>query len=573
MPDRRIDAIGKSEALQWSSTHLPKYRGNPLQIISGSIGKLPAGAIVYATVHKVDSGTFKVILNGETFLLKGLPTSLDGKQIAFMARHNPTSGGGLELIWSGNAHTNLKKGEQQNSAHVLSSLPKQLQKQSERPLSAKVDTIAAGKMRITVEYTDAKAGIPIKQQLEATAINHLKAGEQIRIKLHTNTRQPTIEILATNQPETASTPANMSAMSPPLLPARFSLAPGDLVTAAVQKRLSNGHVQLNIQGKVVESAAPAQVKQGDLLTLRMGTSPADFQLLSIQSQVDNKALSTLKANMAIHQIPLAQQVGALHNALTGHSSTLSPDLARIMTMLESLLSAPASTSDTSITAEKLAQLMTNSGSSLESKLLAMTRANSGQPPLQQDLKTLLLQLTQQLQNSAQQVTWMRHLTELSQHTTARIESNQALNVLAAMHGDPIRFELPMLINHQWVSVMMSVEQQPHYSDDQADGEQQEHQGGVFNILFSMQLSGLGHVRVDANISTNSVHARIHNDNESSNQFMVQHLNRLESRLRNLGFDEVYLVSTQTEPPTERQQQFEQLTNMRPGSVSMLDIRV
>jgi len=100
MPERRIDAISKADALAWNTLHLPKGSSHLLKIISGQLSHMPAGEVMSAVVQKAAKGTFKVTLNGETFIIKGLPASLLGKEVSFIARQIAFSGkGGIDLFW------------------------------------------------------------------------------------------------------------------------------------------------------------------------------------------------------------------------------------------------------------------------------------------------------------------------------------------------------------------------------------------------------------------------------------------------------------------------------------------
>ena len=187
----------------------------------------------------------------------------------------------------------------------------------------------------------------------------------------------------------------------------------------------------------------------------------------------------------------------------------------------------------------------------------------------QDLKSIMLQLSQAQHDGIDKAAIIKTLSELGQHSAARIESTQALNVLAHIQGEPIRFELPMLVGQQMVNVQMSM-QQEGYSSPQ-HGEQGGASDQSYSVLFALELSQLGHMRVDASISDHSVHARIYSDRDSGSQFIRDHIQRLEMRLQSMGYDEVYLMAVQTAPPAEKQRQFEQLSQMAPSSMRLLDV--
>ena len=81
------------------------------------------------------------------------------------------------------------------------------------------------------------------------------------------------------------------------------------------------------------------------------------------------------------------------------------------------------------------------------------------------------------------------------------------------------------------------------------------------------------MRVDANISDKTVHARIYNDHADACGFIQEHLGKLEERLLSLGFDKVYLTASANKVEPEKLQRFDELTGMRPTSFSLLDVLV
>jgi len=350
--------------------------------------------------------------------------------------------------------------------------------------------------------------------------------------------------------------------------ATLQLAVGDVAAAMVQKRLPNGQVQLNIQGQLVETAAPESVVKGDVLMLRMSKAPAEFQVLSVQKNTADNMMSVLKQNMPVSHEPLSQNMTAIRNLLPGLINADLP-VNSVLAKLENWMMASVSTGDKPVNGEHLGQLIRQSGTGMEAKLLGLSQQASYHPAMLQDLKALMLQLSNVQSSHTTHAETIKALIELAQHSSARIESNQALNVLAQMHGDPIRFELPMLVGQQLVSVYMSVQQQ--YQSSPEDGG---HGGGSeqsYSVLFALDLTGLGKMKVDANISDTSVHARIYADQAGVGQFIREHIQRLQTRLQDIGYKEVFLLAAQTPPDAEKQRSFDQLTRMAPSSLNMLDV--
>jgi len=525
-----------------------------------------------AVVQKAGNGAFKISLNGESIIIKGLPASMLGKKISFIVQQSGQQAGAkTELFWLSNSATQHKKTQQPQQAQlsqvslskhakILSGLPKGWsagQTASNQTISGRIDAIEGGKMHL-------RASIPGGQSanIQVSTISGMKVGDTINAKLvSTGTNQAMLEITS---PQRASSdhPAKQGNM------ASFKMAIGDTATGFVQQRLANGKVQLNIQGTSVETAAPANINKGDALSLKMVKEPAGFQLIAVHKNAAASALNSFKANLPMHNQPVAQNIAAMRNILPGLSSA-NPTLP----LLDNALKATEINAQQPLDGTRLAHMIRDGGSGLESKLLQLSQNPSLSPALQQDLKAIMLQLANLQHGNSQQHELIKTLRDLGQQSVSRIESGQALNLLTNLQGEPMRLELPMLINQQMVNVQLSIQQQASYESDSS--HESNTADSSYNVLFALELSQLGHIRVDANISDSTVHARIYNDNPASNQFIQDHMQRLESRLQGLGFNEVYLLSSQQKPEASKQQAFDQLTQMMPNSASLhlVDIQI
>jgi len=596
MADRRIDAIGKSDATAWNSTQLPKGSPNQVRILSGSLAQTTPGTVIHAMVQKDNNGAYKVVLNGEAFLIKGVPDSLAGKNVAFIVQKPMNQANGkAELFWIGATQSDTEGKQTQGSTqanlqtsnskqnhlqsskskqdhlqtshskqvHVISTLPGGIKEG--QIISGRIETVHGKQMSINMMVPDTKD--PMKSNphmILTTSMHGLKEGQQVSVKVIPDINyKPALEIT----PQQPMNQAGIKTSQAATQMAHFKLAAGDTTPAFVQQRLSNGHVQLNIQGTSVETPAPNHVQKGDVLILKMNKPPSDFQLLSVQKNIAGKALSTLKANLSDSNTPMAQNITTIRNVVANAPiSDITPINA--LSLLESSLKANEVSSTQPLDGGRLKQIIHHAGTGLEAKLLQTPSLN---PAIQQDLKLIMLQLANHQTGTAQQTELIKTLTELAQQSVSRIETSQALNLLAHLQGEPIRVELPMLVNQQIINVQLSMQQQTTYDHDNS---QEEHNSDEsYNILFSLELSQLGNIRVDANISDTTVHARIYNDNKDSNLFILDNIQRLEARLLQLGFKEIYLLASQQQLTTEKQQQFDQMEQMLPASLHLLDIRI
>lgn len=583
MPERRIDAAGKVDAAIWNSVQLSKGSANALRVISGQLSKIPGGEMMYAVVKQAGKGAFNITLNGETFIVKGLPASLLGKEVGFVARHTAASGkAGIDLFWTGPGRAQqagIQANEQQSrpQTEILSRLPANLlaNVKSGKIMAGQVDQIQAGKMIVNISQTDpVHPAKTTMHQIQIAVVNTLKQGQHFSARIQPGiNNKAMLEILPQQQVDSLTA----KAVAKPALAlhmASFTLAAGEMTPAIVQKRLANGHIQLNVQGVTVETPAPKTVSQGDSLMLRMIKPPAEFQLISVQKNVAEKAMAVVKNNIPVMHEPLAQNITAIRNILTTLVASGMQGMDGLAA-LEAWLGASTVEQKQALGGERLARLMRDSGAGLEAKLLSLSQKTTTTGPqntaLTHDLKTIMLQLANVQSSNINHAGMLKILTELSQHSAARIETTQALNVLAQAQGEAIRFELPMLVGQQMVNVYMSLQQQEHQTSDDAQTGGGRDQS--YNVLFALELSGLGNMRVDAAVSDTAVHARIYSDQTGVEQFIRNHLQRLETRLQDLGFKEVYLLASQSAPGMEKQRQFEQLTHMAPASLNLLDVIV
>jgi len=578
MPERRIDAISKADSIAWSTVHLSKGSSHLLKIISGQLLHMPTGEVMSAVVQKAAKGAFKITLNGETFIIKGLPASLLGKEVGFVARQITLAGkDGVDLFWLGqgkpkNIATQPTTPQARPRAEILSRLPTHLlsHMQGGKAISAHIDHIQAGKMAVSISLPDPEnPSTSIRHHIQTTVINHLKQGQNISVRIQPEGNNMALVVLPQQKGQMVNSTAIRT--TPKLAMASIPLATGDITATVVQKRLPNGHIQLNIQGITVETEAPSAITSGDMLTLRMTKAPAEFELISVQKHVAETAMGVVKNNLSVSHESLTQSITAIRNimpALLSNDVPTDMQATNGIGQLKNWLSASTSGQQQPISGDHLARLMRDSGGGLEAKLLSLAQQPGHSATLLQDLKSILLQLSGIQSDNSQKAEAIKILSELSQHAAARIESTQALNVLAHIQGDPIRFELPMLVGQQLVNVQMSLQQQEQQT---SGGEERGDSIQPFNVLFALELSGLGKMKVDASISDKSVHARIHSSQTAVSSFIRENIQRLETRLHDLGYQDVFLLAAQTPPDADKQRRFDQLTNMAPASFNLLDV--
>jgi len=383
----------------------------------------------------------------------------------------------------------------------------------------------------------------------------------------------------TQIPVTTTTPAALPTASGVTKPVTLQdvLTAGKPTLAVIDSILSDGRMQLKLEGLLLEAPAPpagsGSIKAGDGLMVKLDASgDTILQILAVHRDLVGKVHHLLR-QQAIAGSPVAE----LLTALTQSPGTMQNPLFRnnpLLAALSDWLTQATINQAAPLDGKRLAGMMQQSGLMLEHNLLdrvitaASTTAKQHPASLSQDLKAIMLTAGVEPQSSHP----LHHiLSGIAAPAQARIEATQLLNILAQIHQEPVRIELPMLAYQQLVNVQLSIEQQPdqHHTDD---GQTSGNTAG-YNILIALEMTKLGKLRIDARITEHTIRARIYYQQADAGMRLRSDLKRLESRLQSLGFDQPLLVVTHGIANEESNRRFEQLEQMKPASTSLLDITV
>lgn len=561
MPERRVDGIAKSDPVSWTGGGQSGPPPSPLRVLSGHPDKLPRDEPMSALASKAENGAFRVTLNGESLIIKGLPASLAGKQVDFIARHQEGSDS-PQLFWTGLSHQPSTAGK---GLPIHSKLPVWLM--DGHAITARIESMHDGKMTLSLRNSQGESA-----RLMTASHPHFKSGQIIEGRIRASHDQfvlMTSREFRSGPPSVTTAPlsGNQLPQSIPIT-AGLRMNPGDSALAIVEKRLPNDHVQLRLQGARIESPAPRSVMPGDGLIMKMTEKPASFQLLAIQPDIVGKTLAVIRQHAAT-TAPATENLTAMRNLLASLPQESIQQLP-VLSRLDHWLQGMIVNDEMPLNGNRIASMIQHSGLLLEHKLLQGNQpSEQRQASIQQDLKTIMLNAGDDHHASDNSNRLPHTLSDHASQSTTRIEFTQALNVLAHLHADTIRLELPMLVQQQMVNVQLSMEQQWQSTEEQPDGSAD--QPPPFKVLIALEMSRLGKLRVDAHISELAVHARIYNETAEAGRFMQTHIERLEGRLRALGFNEVYLISAVGKPAKALQQRFDHLEQMRPSALHLLDI--
>jgi hypothetical protein len=478
------------------------------------------------------------------------------------------------------------------------------------PVSGDVpELFPAQRLTATVlERNGQQAVIDLKgTQLVLAALPGWKPGVELSIQV----AQVVPKLLLEVSPRPAKTPAQL----PPL-------AIGQEVEVEVVEELSNGSVLMSIQGALLEAEAPAVLPPGKLFAARveqlrpqivLHLLPGAEEELEIDPDMQTEAARLVRTNIA-NRTAAAESFNTLTQGLASFvehppQDAVPPSITKLHSLIKALLPEHAPP-----TAEHLAAFVRDGGLHYEAKLLRLAESTPQAlaQVAEEDLKGLLLQalkdlataqgktnlaepnlgktplptgvkeaeteatprLTQTMQaKESSQVSFpSQHIAaSLAQHLD-HIESQQAVNLLAQVKGEPYQLQIPFFTGPGMTTAFLSIE-----PEGQGNGEAGKRRNGEkgkgYNILFMLDLDGFGQTRIDARIGEKSLWVAFYVDQNSSVALLRRELSTFRETIQSLGYEEVLLVAKPLRHlPPEKREKFESLTVGVPTSVHLLDVK-
>ncbi|MDX8390104.1 MAG: hypothetical protein R8M38_06405 [Mariprofundaceae bacterium] len=408
----------------------------------------------------------------------------------------------------------------------------------------KVELITPKKIVVALENSHKSI-----ERISLSAAPDVKIGDHVQLRLSNKTNIKPAETLVTMRKVENSSVKNPKSTA-------FTLH--QKLIATVEKQLPDGQIILNAGGKPLQTAALKGVNVGDSLLLRvaaLGPEPV-LDVIEKSADVKSKALTLLRNQLPNSSgLPIAQTVQQLKQATAIMAgSPLPPHVVEAIVALDGWINNHMPDDDMRVIAERLTSLIKHGGQHLEAQLrdLAVNTKLSQNidQQIDQDLKAIMLKIS-----AAFQTPGIEALSQTADRALARIESQQAGNLLAQMHGEPLRIEFPLMIANEVITAKLSM---------QAESEQQQHdnqqqQEGSYNVLFLLDLQGIGQTRIDTKISTDFVKATFYHEEDRAATFVRKSLPALKEKLQSLGYEHVYLSSGAYRMITpEKQQEFQAL---------------
>ncbi len=382
------------------------------------------------------------------------------------------------------------------------------------------------------------------------------------------------------QPQSLSTVKH--ATSPAL-----TLSVNEPIITEVKQRLASGRITFQWGNQSFETAAPEHVQVGDVLHLQVvktGKKPT-LNVLSHIPRAKEKATTIFHRNVGktdsqqnvlntIRRIASETPAIAKGGDTLPSANSTSPPLATALSDLNHWIDSYAIHANQPVDGSHIATVLRHLGQHYESSLLQYLNNSlqNLQNITQHDLKAILLKLIAASQNN-DLASAAGRIAHAANQGVAHIESQQALNFIASLQqNSPARFDLPFIIQGQLHNVYVSIQQEQQNEHEHNDSHATEKQ--AYNVLFALNLTGLGALRIDASITDKSVNARFYHDNDAARQYVQKNIQRLVSKLEAIGYQRIYLgTASQHQMNHEKQTRFAQLLNNAPSSDRLLDIEV
>jgi hypothetical protein len=358
------------------------------------------------------------------------------------------------------------------------------------------------------------------------------------------------------------------APGPSLTATPLPLAVGQEVVAHVLQQLPDGHVLINVNGVPLDAAAPPGLRPGAEVALRVAEVQPQvvFHIVENAPSVEAQAAQVVRANLA-DGAPAAQSLAAVRQAI---AALLAPEnvepppvsVARLQTVLDRLLPEQSPPS-----AERIAAFVRDGGLLLEAKLArAGPDGAAAGRVIDGDVKGLVLKALGDLPAATTTAQAEGLTAALAQHLGG-IEAQQALNLLALLHGEAIQLQIPFYAGQQLTTAFLSVE------PDGSAGDDAEGRRAGYDVLFLLDLDRLGRTRIDAHFSGNAMRVVFYVEGAESLRRVRAELPAFGRALQAMGYADVLLAAAPLgEMAPERRQKVEALALGVPAGVRLVDVR-
>lgn len=257
--------------------------------------------------------------------------------------------------------------------------------------------------------------------------------------------------------------------------------------------------------------------------------------------------ASLKSYLSAKQ-PFGDMAAALAHTLhqTPLRHQLDPSLLqRLDDTLQVLLPPKTSLPDASGLQEQVERSGINYEAHVKHVLLNESLAPEEQAKLTNDFKGQLLELSEHLGRLDSNDSARTDLLRQVQRSMQNIELQQLSNVFAHDAHEPILLQLthPMFATAQTAQL--------YVRNNASQQQAQQHQGRQdYTLVFLLDFTELGALRVDASVHDSQVQATINVEQQAAADFVAAHLPALTARLHDLGFQAHVDCCTHDKVPRE-----------------------
>jgi len=225
-------------------------------------------------------------------------------------------------------------------------------------------------------------------------------------------------------------------------------------------------------------------------------------------------------------------------------------------------------SDSAPTQEQIVTLLRDGGINYEAEVARLATENPQflQQLPENDLKGMLMQAQRDVLATTNQSVIGRLIEPFASHLT-NIESQQLLNFLAQLHGNPYELQIPFYVGQSASTAYLSIEPDEHWRESDED------QSSAYNFLLMLDLEGLGQTRIDGHITSKTVRVIFYLDDTDSVKAVDSMLPELEESLQAIGFEKALLAARPLKSlPSEKLQKFNSMAAGIPESVNLINER-
>ncbi|MGP0564851.1 MULTISPECIES: flagellar hook-length control protein FliK [unclassified Nitrospina] len=238
------------------------------------------------------------------------------------------------------------------------------------------------------------------------------------------------------------------------------------------------------------------------------------------------------------QQPIDEMVSTLKQAVDQpallRESKIDPEL---LSKLRDTLRLLSPSSENKLEAPRMQEMVDRSGIQYETKVRNLLLQEGGSDRFQRlqfDLKGQLMDLATRLEEATQKTgAPLRQLQEVLQavhRSVQSIEFHQLSNQFAKQEQIPQLLPLPQSLFEGGSQLKIYVRR-----DWEGDSQNSNPENKSFNMVFFLDMTALGPLRVDTNVRPEALSVSIETENPGVKTFLENHLLDLKTRMQELGF--------------------------------------